>query len=359
MHIDTLYQNLYQIGRGNSATFSATLQTVYRALEGDDEGYLNVALGRVAAESDALATNAFDGIMDMVCAEPDARGWRCFALTVFIRKPAGLLTVHLDNCTALENMLAQQLDIDPTEIRCDPMLLPTDMLFDQGPREAYRQCKVAKAYFGSVERPVPRTYLCNEWLTSELTLETVEAVILIGVHIAEEDASRVFEAFCQVVDAAPACMAEAWISGHAPVPVELVCAGGNAPWSAFCSALHTKESLEFGAALRAVGARLAAPIASLSLIATYVEEQDAQSNSVRVSFISQDGKLEAGFIAYDLHEPEILLGKINLLLTGLGCKKVHQVEQTYFNVEIDDNDDEPSFFTQGRRWEPTSHLYET
>ena len=115
-------------------------------------------------------------------------------------------------------------------------------------------------------------------------------------------------------------------------------------------ALHSMETLQAGRALRLVAGSLGVAVAELTCVATYVENTD-DTHTTRLSVLGPDGALQAGLCFQDLHEPEVLVDKLDLLLGSFGCAPVHQLTQTYFSVEADEDLEKPRFLVPGQGWQ--------
>lgn len=365
MRSDPLLAQLRALAHGRSDAFQPVATAMYEALQREDETLLNELHGRVMLDADLRMGRVLDGLMDMYCAEPvsqtyaDERQWRVFAVAVLLRLPLGLTAARLDGMHVLQGVMAGALGVSASRVKCDPMMLPAWLAYDYGPLEAYQQCFASKVWAGGLLKRDLREELRNRWTSEDRTQGLREVVMLVNVYCNVDETQPLLQKLAAYAQTQPALMLEAAVDGEAPVPVKAMLVSAGSPWAAFNETLHTVDTYQLGAALRRLCVERGLNPTELSLLAAYVEEQQEDQHTLRVSVLNRaDNTLLAGVLFCDLHEPEYFLLRADQMLEGFGCGSVHRLEPTFYEAELErDGDTAPRFFSPASGWQQPPALY--
>jgi hypothetical protein len=358
MSSQAILSALRSLAHGNPEAFAVAAAAIYARLQDKDSVTLNDLLGKVMLGADARTLAAFDGMMNMFCTEPlsqtfaDERQWRVYALTTLLRYPDSLHLTRLGDMTTLDAELAALLNVPAERVKCDPLVLPGWVVYGHGPVEAFEQCQASKAWADGQVFPDPRAAMNNAWLHPETSQRVDEAVFLVNVFCSVDESQDILAGLERAASTQPTLMLEAPMESGPAVPVRLMVLDAGGAWNQFNEALHTVDVFHLGGALRMLGHNRQVPMHDMVLVAAYVEEDNEDHHSLRVSVLHKDtGELLAGMIFCDLHEPEYFLMRTDELLQAFKVSPVQRLEPTFYEAELEQSGDtHPRFFVPGAGW---------
>lgn len=359
-----LIASLRLIASGSNSVFSTTAEFIHKALARGDTKLLNDVLGQATLCKDESVLLALDGLLNMLCTEPLRqtygleRQWRSYALTVLLRHPVGLVVSKLSGVEHLEHELATALNVTPDRVRCDPLAIPTWVAYNEGPVEAYKQCEASKAWAEGLLKSDPRQGAVNCLVEVSTVQQVSERILLVNIFCDVDEGPEILDKLQMAAMGQIALMLEAPMAQGPAIPVKTMLVEAGSPWTHFNETLHTVDVYRMGGALRLVAHAKQLQVSELSLIAAYVEEDEDDRHTLRVSVIHRGtGELLAGMLFYDLHEPEHFLIRADELLAQLRSAPVQRLEPTYYEAELaKDGDSFPRFFVPGAGWQQPPEL---
>jgi len=350
---------LRSLAHGNPEAFAVAAAAIYAPLQDKDSGMLNDLLGKVMLSGDPRTLAAFDGMMNMFCTEPvsqtfaDERQWRVYAITTLLRHPDSLHVTRLGDMATLDAELAKLLCVPAEHVKCDPLALPTWVVYGHGPVEAFEQCHASKAWAEGQVYPDPRAAMHNVWLHPETSQRVNEAVFLVNIFCSVDESQGVLARLEQAASTQPTLMLEAPMESGPAIPVRTMVLDAGGAWNQFNEALHTVDVFHLGGALRMLEHNRRVPMQDMTLVAAYVEEDNEDHHSLRVSVLHKGtGELLAGMMFCDLHEPEYFLMRTDELLQAFKVSPVQRLEPTFYEAELEHAGDTcPRFFVPGSGWQ--------
>lgn len=361
----TLIDSLRSLSTGQPGAFNAVAETMHSAILRNDAEFLNKTLSVAVTQESPSVLHAFDGMMNMFCTEPltqtegDELQWRSYAVTAILRHPVGLVLTCLGDTSPLEQLLASELQMEASRIKCDPLVLPTWSVYNDGPLDAYTQCAASKVWAeGKVENDA-RALAVNFWEGSEKVQRTDEAVFIVNVLCSVDEGPVVLDRLqAAAVNQTALLMLEAPVAKGPAVPVKVLLVDAGAAWTLFNQALHTSDMYRIGGALRTVTQQHGLQMNEVTLVAAYVEEDDDDHHTLRVSVVEkQSGRLLAGMLFCDLYEPEQFMILVDELLEQLNSSRFERLEPTFYEAELTQPGDTlPRFFVPGAGWQAPPEL---
>ena len=360
MSSPTLIDSLRALSLGQPGAFEIVAETMHAAILRNDADFLNKTLSLAVTQESPGILHAFDGMMNMFCTEPlrqaagGERQWRSYAVTAILRHPVGLVLTRLGDTAPLEKMLAAELQMDVSRVKCDPMVLPTWSVYNDGPLDAYQQCEATKVWAEGQLKTDARELAINFWEGSEKVQRTDEAVFLVSVHCTEDEGQKVLDRLqSATMNQTVLLMLEAPVANGPAVTVKVLLVDAGGAWTLFNQALHTSDMYRVGGALRAVSQKHSIQMADVLLIAAYVEEDDDDHHTLRVSMLNKHtGELLAGMLFCDLHEPEQFMILVDQLLEQMNASPFQRLEPTFYDAELAESGDTiPRFFVPNSGWQ--------
>lgn len=361
----TLIDSLRALSLGKPDAFAIVAESMYSAIMRNDADFLNKALSQAVMQETPAVLNAFDGMMNMFCTEPltpakgSERQWRSYAVTGILRYPVGLVLTCFGDTAAFEQLLAADLQIEASRVKCDPLVLPTWSVYNDGPMDAYSHCEASKLWAeGKVENDA-RELAVNFWEGSEKVLRTDEAVLIVNVHCTDDEAPGVLDKLQKsALDQNAFIMLEAPVATGPAIPVRLLIVDAGSAWTLFNQALHTSDMYRVGGAMRAVTQQHGLQMSDVTLVAAYVEEDDDEHHTLRVSMVNKhSGALLAGMLFCDLYEPEQFMILVDELLEQLRAPRCERLAPTFYEAELTQpGDNLPRFFVPSAGWQVPPEL---
>lgn len=360
----SLIDSLRAIARGDSSAFGPTAQTLYEALVKGDSPFLNETLSQAALAENSSILMALDGLLDMFCTEPRTqtygleRQWRTYAMTVLLRHPTGLSVSCLTDVEPLEKELATQLNINPSRLKCDPLVLPTSVVYDYGPVEAFQQCMASKVWAEGLISADPRKTARNTDFGLSKSQQITEAILLFNIHCTVDEGPEIIEKLEELSSDNLSVSLPVSLNNGATVSIQTMVIEAGSAWTHFNEALHTAELYRTGGAVQSLSKSKNISLSNLLLVAAYVEEDEEEQHTLRVSITKRDtGELVGCLLFADLHEPEHFLLKTDALLSTLGVFSIQRLEPTFYDAELRRETDKlPRFFVPGMGWQEPSDI---
>lgn len=321
MQIDALLRNLHELSRGNTDLLPVVASALYNAIQTDSNDFLTELHSRIVLAEDPLLESAFDGLVDMFCAEPRVpatsptqRQWRTFAVSTLLRYPQSFFVTKLGDVSSLNQAMAAAMNIDVEFVKCDPAVLPTWAAYDMSPADAFKVCESHRLWVEDMHDADPRDELVNPVVSNSAAIGVREGVLLVAVFCNETESARLVEALGDFAAAQPSFLVDATV-GHSEFPIKLMLSDAGAPWTMFGEALHTAEMYHAASILRMLSVRLSKPVEDLALLAHEVDEVEGEGVSTRVSYLDRvSGELLAGAMFPNLYAPTVFMQKLNELL---------------------------------------------
>ena len=356
MHATEFIENLELLAHGDNTPFAETLAALVAVLTaGDHKAVIELSLS-LSGPGSERARDAFDRLMDVLCVEPvqirgiAPQGWRAYAALVVQAQPVGAVLSQFKNPEAIARMLARRAQLNKSDIRVLPFLLPTDVVFHQSPIDTFNFCKRVRAHAELATSPserspeldrlmsmTPQQPLVNAWASDDERPTFAESVVMVLVRGSHEQTTEEFNCLQRLDGGEISFECEYDMAGTTDQPLVLthqMVAFGSA-WKVFKSSLHMAQAFALGSLIRAVAEQFDVPLESIATTFAQVEEADGSGPTMRIAIQRDKSALLAGVVQTDLEEPQQFLIAARTLLATLGVERMHVNHDLFSSAQVD------------------------
>ncbi|KWU23349.1 hypothetical protein [Burkholderia cenocepacia] len=370
--------NLELLAHGDSEPFPATLNELAALLaRGDHQAMIELSLELSGPGSDR-ARDAFDHLMDILCVEPvqirglAPQGWRAYAGLIVQAQPAGVVLSHVKSPESIAKEFARCAQLDESDVRVLPFLIPTEVVFHQSPIDTFNFCKRVRANAELVNSPGVRPPeleqllsmplgkpLVNLWAADDDRPTFAESVLVVLVRGALEQSPEEFAMIERLDTENLAFEAEYEMTGQGNDPLILthqLVSFGSA-WKVFRSSLHMAKAFALGSLVREVAQQHQLPFGHVAVTLAQVEEADGES-SIRIAIHHDKHTLLAGALQFGLSEPEQFVIAARTMLNTIGVSRVYANHELFSGPQVD-RPGERRVLVDGVGWYVAPDMYQS